>query len=87
MWTFAFDATLLNSFQSLVPVCQLLIPTLFRSSSTSSIHLVRGLPLYRIPSTDSYGRKFMSLADFNIWCTWNLQNKLKIKDIMCMKKL
>lgn len=47
MWTFSFDAIRLHSFQSLAPLCQLCIPTSFWSSSTSSFHLVRSLPLYR----------------------------------------
>jgi hypothetical protein len=31
--------------------------------------------------------QFASLADFNIWRIWSLQNKLKINCTVCMKKL
>jgi ABC-type uncharacterized transport system permease subunit len=50
LFFFSVTATPLHSFQSLATLCQFLIPIAFRSSSTLSLHLYRGLPLFLIPS-------------------------------------
>jgi hypothetical protein len=50
LWTLASYTVFLHSWWSLATACQFLIPMIFKSSSTSSIHLLRGLPLFLVPS-------------------------------------
>ena len=51
MWTSPSNTILLHSRRSLATACLFFIPIVFKSSSTSSLHLLRDLPLFLIPST------------------------------------
>ena len=50
VWTVALNIFLLYSFSSLATVCRFLIPIIFKSSSTSSVHFSCGLPPFLVPS-------------------------------------
>jgi hypothetical protein len=50
LWTLASNTIVLHSWRSLATACQFLIPIIFKSSSTSFIHLLCGLHLFPVPS-------------------------------------
>ena len=50
LWTLVSNTFLLHSFRSLTTVYWFFTPVIFRPSSTLSVHLFHGLPLFLIPS-------------------------------------
>lgn len=51
LWTLASETVLFHSSRPLAILCQFLIPIIFKSSSTSLVHLFCGLCLFLVPSS------------------------------------
>jgi hypothetical protein len=66
LWTLASNKILLHIFRCLFTVSKFLIPIFFKSSSSSSVHLFRDLPLFLLPSILAVTICFGILSLFNI---------------------
>jgi len=65
--TLPSNKTFLNSRRSLATDCQFLIPTIYKRSSASSVHLLRDLPLFLVPLwLLQYALAFVGLHSFTM---------------------